>query len=75
MAKKAGLRARARSVQAAMTVHEATEPVEEDRVALSIRLSRAQHDALRLVAFEQRRSMNSVVREGLDLVLGKHGKV
>ena len=43
-------------------------------VNLPLRLSPAQHDALRKIAYEQRVSLHSLVLEGVASVLQKHGR-
>ncbi len=42
-------------------------------VATTVRLDPDRHDRLRTVAFHTRRSMHSLLVEGVDLVLAKHG--
>ncbi len=72
MAKKPGLRARSQSVQAAMSVA-TDQPAAGKPVALSVRLDADRHEQLRALAFHSRRSMHSLLLEGVDLVLAKHG--
>ena len=43
-------------------------------VNLPLRLTPAQHDALRKIAYEQRVSLHSLVLEGVAAVLQKHGR-
>ncbi len=74
MAKKAGLRARAKSVQAAMTVAKEDVPDSGKKITLTVRLPEATYEAVRQLAFEQRRSQHSVLLEGVDMALAKHGK-
>ena len=74
MAKKAGLRARAKSVQAAMTVAKDDAPDSGRKVTLTVRLPEATYEAVRHLAFEQRRSQHSILLEGVDMALAKHGK-
>ncbi len=74
MAKKPGLRARAKSVQAAMVVAEETDTETGKRVMQSLRMPEDMYEAVRTLAFEQRRSQHSVLLEGVELVLAKHGK-
>ncbi len=73
-AKKAGLRARSASVKAAMSVAQADEalPSAGKTVSTTVRLDAARHDQLRTLAFNDRRSMHSLLVEGVDLVLAKH---
>ena len=42
-------------------------------VSTTVRLDPERHDRLRTVAFHTRRSMHSLLVEGVDLVLAKHG--
>jgi hypothetical protein len=76
MAKNPGLSARKKSVQAAMSVAGQEVPATETgkRVALSIRLSEDMYEALRTLAFNERRSQHSLLLEGVEMVLAKHGK-
>ena len=75
-AKKAGLRARSASVKAAMSVSqvdEAPAPATAGKtVATSVRLDPERHDRLRILAFHTRRSMHSLLVEGVGLMLAKH---
>ena len=73
-AKKAGLRARAASVKAAMSVSQVDEaPAAAGKtVSTTVRLDPERHDRLRTVAFHARRSMHSLLVEGVDLMLAKH---
>ena len=74
-AKKAGLRARSASVKAAMSVSQvdAAPAATGKAVSTTVRLDPERHDRLRTVAFHARRSMHSLLVEGVDLVLKKHG--
>ena len=63
-AKKAGLRARSASAEAPAAAGKA--------VATTVRLDPERHDRLRTVAFHTRRSMHSLLVEGVDLMLAKH---
>ena len=76
MVKKAGLRARSASVQAAMSVAQPdeTSSAPAKTVATTVRLDADRHEQLRTLAFHDRRSMHSLLVEGVDLVLAKHGK-
>jgi len=74
MAKKPGLKARSASVKAAMSVaHDDHEIPAGKTVAASLRLDPERHDALRTIAFNTRRSIHSLLLEGVDAVLKKHG--
>ena len=75
-AKKAGLRARAASVKAAMSVSQVDEaPAAAGKaVATTVRLDTERQDELRTLAFNARRCMHSLLLEGVDLVLAKHRK-
>jgi hypothetical protein len=72
--KKAGLRARVASVKAAMSVSQVDEaPTAAGKtVSTTVRLDPERHDRLRTVAFHARRSMHSLLVEGVDLMLAKH---
>ncbi len=63
-AKKAGLRARSASAKAPAAAGKA--------VSTTVRLDPERHDRLRTVAFHTRRSMHSLLVEGVDLMLAKH---
>ncbi len=63
-AKKAGRRARPASAKAPATKGKA--------VSTTVRLDPERHDRLRTVAFHSRRSMHSLLVEGVDLMLAKH---
>ncbi len=63
-AKKAGLRARSASAKA--------RPPAGKMVSTTVRLDPGRHDRLRTVAFHERRSMHSLLVEGVDLMLAKH---
>jgi len=73
-AKKAGLRARSASVKAAMSVSQVDEaPAAAGKaVSTTVRLDPERHDRLRTLAFHTRRSMHSLLVEGVDLMLAKH---
>ncbi len=73
-AKNAGLRARSASVKAAKSVSQVDEapPPAGKAVATTVRLNPDQHDRLRTLAFHTRRSMHSLLVEGVALVLAKH---
>jgi len=71
-AKKAGLRARSASVKAAMSVSQVDEAPATKTVSTTVRLDPERHDRLRTVAFHSRRSMHSLLVEGVDLMLAKH---
>ncbi len=71
-AKKAGLRARSASVKAAMSVTDAAPVSAGKAVSTTVRLDPERHDRLRTVAFHARRSMHSLLVEGVDLMLAKH---
>ncbi len=43
-------------------------------VSLLTMIESAQHEVLRLIAFNERRSVADVVREGIAEVIKKHGK-
>ncbi len=63
-AKKAGLRARSAPAKASAAAGKA--------VSTTVRLDPERHDRLRTVAFHTRRSMHSLLIEGVDLMLAKH---
>ncbi len=63
-AKKAGQRARSASAKAPVAAGKA--------VSTTVRLDPERHDRLRTVAFHTRRSMHSLLVEGVDLMLAKH---
>ncbi len=71
-AKKAGLRARSASVKAAMSVSQVDEAPAGKAVSTTVRLDPERHDRLRTLAFHTRRSMHSLLVEGVDLMLAKH---
>ena len=73
-AKKAGLRARSASVKAAMSVSQVDEaPAATGKaVSTTVRPDPERHDRLRTVAFHTRRSMHSVLAQGVDLTLAQH---
>ncbi len=62
--KKAGQRARSASVKAPAAAGK--------MVSTTVRLDPERHDRLRTVAFHTRRSMHSLLVEGVDLMLAKH---
>ncbi len=70
--KKAGLRARSASVKAAMSVTDEVPAAAGKAVSTTVRLDPERHDRLRTVAFHTRRSMHSLLVEGVDLMLAKH---
>ena len=72
MARNPGLRARSPSVKAAMSVADDTAAAGKP-IATTVRLDADRHDRLRTIAFHSRRSMHSLLVEGVDLVLKKHG--
>ncbi len=63
-AKKWGQRARAASAKAPAATGRA--------VSTTVRLDPERHDRLRTLAFHTRRSMHSLLVEGVDLMLAKH---
>ncbi len=63
-AKKAGLRAKSASAKAPAAPGKT--------VSTTVRLDPERHDRLRTVAFHARRSMHSLLVEGVDLMLAKH---
>jgi len=63
-AKKAGRRVRSTSVKAPVAAGKT--------VSTTVRLDPERHDRLRTVAFHSRRSMHSLLVEGVDLMLAKH---
>ncbi len=73
-AKKAGRRARSASVKAAKSVSQVDgAPAAAGKmVSTTVRLDPERHDRLRTVAFHTRRSMHSLLVEGVDLMLAKH---
>ncbi len=73
-AKKAIRRARSASVKTAMSVSQVDEApaVAGKVVSTTVRLDPERHDRLRTVAFHARRSMHSLLVEGVDLMLAKH---
>lgn len=73
MVKKPGLRARSASVKAAMSVADEQAAPAVKAVAMTVRLDADRHDRLRTIAFHSRRSLHSLLVEGVDLVLKKHG--
>lgn len=88
MAKRTGLKARTSSIQAAIvaagaagtaekknapTGRIAPETANEKPVGLSVRLTAETHEVLRRIAFERRVSIHSLLLEGVDFVIRKHG--
>ena len=74
MAKKPGLKARSASVKASKsTAQDDHETPTGKTVAASLRLDPERHEALRTIAFNTRRSIHSLLLEGVDAVLKKHG--
>ncbi len=63
-AKKVGQRTRPASAKAPVAAGKA--------VSTTVRLDPERHDRLRTVAFHARRSMHSLLVEGVDLMLAKH---
>ncbi len=63
-AKKVGLRAKSASAKAPAAAGK--------MVSTTVRLDPERHDRLRTVAFHSRRSMHSLLVEGVDLMLAKH---
>ncbi len=63
-AKKGGLRA--------MPARAKVPAAADKTVSTTIRLDPERHDRLRTVAFHARRSMHSLLVEGVDLMLAKH---
>ncbi len=51
-----------------------TSPPAGKLVATTVRLETERHDQLRTLAFNARRSMHSLLLEGVDLLLAKHRK-
>ncbi len=47
----------------------------EKKVVLTLRLPQNSYEALRVLAFERRRSQHSILLEAIDLVLAKHGRL
>jgi len=74
MAKRKGLGARSSAVRAAMTAGRDKDAPQGKPVSQTIRLDPDRHDALRTIAFNERRSMHSLLVEGVDMVLRKHSK-
>jgi predicted HicB family RNase H-like nuclease len=73
MAKKPGLKARSASVKAAMSVaHDEPEKPTGKTVAASLRLDPERHEVLRTIAFNTRRSLHSLLLEGVDEVVKKY---
>ena len=75
MAKKPGLNARSNSVQAAIDAggtieHQETAPGGTVKlIGLSMRLDADRHEALRLIAFQERCSLHSLLLEGVDRII------
>jgi hypothetical protein len=64
---------RRRSVKAAKSVvDDQTEPSGKT-ISTTARLDPDRHEQLRTLSFHSRRSMHSLLLEGVDLVLKKHG--
>lgn len=82
MTKRAGLSARTRTLQAALTVSSpetpavgeapAKPPAPDKPVVTSVRLSSAMHERLRRIAFERRVSLHTLLIEGVETVLSRH---
>ena len=45
----------------------------KDKVILIISIERVQHDALRYIAYEEKKSIAAIAREAFDRYLGKKG--
>lgn len=86
MTKRSSLTARNSSIQAAMVAasgqetaplksrsKEASKASEAKAVGLSVRLTADTHEALRRIAFDRRVSIHSLLLEGVDFVIQKHG--
>ncbi len=73
MAKKPAQRTRSRSVKLAKSVADDQAEQSGKTIATSVRLDPDRHERLRTIAFHSRRSMHSLLLEGVDLVLKKHG--
>ena len=72
MAKKPAQRTRSRSAKTAKSVAgEQAEPSGKT-IASTVRLAPDRHEQLRTLSFHSRRSMHSLLPEGVDLVLKKH---
>ena len=69
MAKKTGQQAKGRTAKSV-----AKEPeTSGKKVTLTVRLPEATYERVRQLAFDQRRSQHSILLEGVDMVLAKHG--
>lgn len=86
MARRSGLSARSGSIQAAIVAARGTGPADEiaavsgpaarckgRTIGLTLRLDEEAHDRLRRIAFEKRVSIHSLLLEGVEAVLAKHG--
>ena len=71
MAKKPAKRTRLR--KAAMSVADVQAEPSGKTIATTVRLDPDRHEQLRTLSFHSRRSMHSLLLEGMDLVLKKHG--
>ncbi len=72
MAKTPAQRTRSRSVKAAKSVADEQAEPSEKAIATTVRLDPDRHEQLRTLSFHSRRSMHSLLLEGVDLVLKKH---
>ena len=70
MAKKPAQSTRSRSAKS--VADEQAEPSGRT-IATTVRLDPDRHEQLRTLSFHSRRSMHSLLLEGVDLVLKKHG--
>jgi hypothetical protein len=86
MAKRSGLSARSGAIQAAIVAAKGEGPVGQKNAAkrksasllsktvgLTIRLDQRTHDKLRKLAFDERVSIQSLLLEGVEATLEKHG--
>ena len=56
------------------TADKAAEPTKRKVVNLPLRVTPAQHDVLRRIAFERRVSIHSLMLEGVAEVMRRHGR-
>ncbi len=73
MAKTPAQRTRSRSVKSAKSVADDQAEQSGKTIHTSVRLDPDRHEQLRTLSFHSRRSMHSLLLEGVDLVLMKHG--
>ncbi len=73
MAKTPAQRTRSRPVKTAKAVADEQAEQSGKTIATSVRLDADRHEQLRTLSFHSRRSMHSLLLEGVDLVLKKHG--